>query len=137
MSSPTITLKKVKNSDAKLLYELLAEREPKTFIIHKKMSTYEEHVKFVKSKPYSKWYIIELGNKSVGSISLTHKNEIGIWIKKNMHDKGIGSQALKILMKKNPGLRYLANINPKNRESIRFFEKSGFKLIQYTYELIN
>ena len=28
-----------------------------------------------------------------------------------------------------------ANVNPKNKKSLDFFKKNGFKLIQYTYEL--
>lgn len=100
------------------------------------MPTYDEHIKFVKSNPYSKWYIIKIGARKVGSIYLTKQNEIGIFLIKNLHHKGIGTHALKLLMEKNPGLRYLANISPKNKESINFFKKNGFKLIQYTYELI-
>lgn len=131
-----ITLKRVSLYDAKFLYGLLAEREPKAFIAHKKMPSYKEHLRFVKSFPYSKWYVIKLNKKSVGSISLTKQNEIGIWIKKSVQNKGVGTTALKLLIQKNPNLRYLANINPKNKESINFFKKNGFKLIQYTYEFI-
>jgi RimJ/RimL family protein N-acetyltransferase len=130
------TLKQVNNSDLVFLYDLLKERLPKTFISHKKMPTYEEHVSFVRSKPYSKWYIIKIGARKAGSIYLTKQNEVGIFLKKELQLKGVGTYALEILMEKNPNLRYLANISPKNKESIRFFKKNGFKLIQYTYELI-
>ena len=130
-----ISLKKVKDSDIKFLYELLLEREKQSQISHKKVPSWKEHVKFVKSKPYLHWYIISYGRKKVGSISLTLEHEIGIWIKKEMQQKGIGNQAMKLLIRKNPNLRYLANINPKNKDSIKFFKKNGFKLIQYTYEI--
>ncbi len=130
------TLKQVNSSDLEFLYDLLKERLPKTFISHKKMPTYEEHVSFVKSRPYSKWYVIKIGARKAGSIYLTKQNEVGIFLKKGLQQKGIGTLALEILMEKNPNLRYLANISPKNKESIRFFKKNGFKLIQYTYELI-
>jgi len=36
---------------------------------------------------------------------------------------------------KNPRKRYLANVNPENLKSIRFFKNNGFKRIQYTFEL--
>ena len=71
----------------------------------------------------------------VGSIYITSQNEIGIFIKKSSQDKQIGSIALKKLMEKNKKKRYLANVNPKNKKSIGFFKKYGFRLIQYTYEL--
>jgi RimJ/RimL family protein N-acetyltransferase len=132
-----LSLKKVKKIDAQFLYELLSERDPKTFISHKKMPTWEEHVKFVKSKPYAKWYIIESGTKKIGTILLTFQNEVGIFIKKGTQHKGLGTRALKMLIAENTNLRYLANISPKNKESERFFKKNGFKLIQYTYEITN
>ena len=40
------------------------------------------------------------------------------------------------LIKKNPRKRFLANINPKNKNLISFFKKNDFKLIQYTFEKI-
>ena len=129
-----IILKLVSKSDYRFLYDLLKERNSKINISHKRMPTWEEHVRFVKSKPYSKWYIIYNKDEKIGSILLTSENEVGIFIKNDVQHKGIGSVALQLLIKKNPHLRYLANINPKNKESIEFFKKNNFKLIQYTYE---
>ena len=54
-----------------------------------------------------------------------------------MQDKQIGQRTLELLMEKNPRKRYLANVSPKNKKSIRFFTRNGFKLIQYTFEKIN
>ena len=125
----------INEKDYEFLYKLLLERKQITFISHKKMPTYEEHVKFIESEPYSKWYIIQIDDKKIGSIYLTKENEIGIFLKEDIQRRGIGSNALNELININPGLRYLANINPKNDKSIEFFKKSGFKLIQYTYEL--
>lgn len=99
------------------------------------MPTYTEHVKFILSKPYSKWYVVMYGSKKIGSIYLTKMNEIGIFIKKDFQKSGIGQTTLDLLMKKNPRKRFLANVNPKNKKSISFFKRNGFKLIQYTYEL--
>ena len=128
-------MKEVDEKDVQFLYNLLDERKPVTYISHKKMPTYEEHVNFVKSSPYSKWYIIEVDGERSGSIYLTKQNEIGIFLNEGLQEKGIGSNALNVLIGKNPDLRYLANINPENKKSIKFFKKLGFTLIQYTYEL--
>ena len=130
-----LKLKEVDEKDVQFLYNLLDERKPVTYISHKKMPTYEEHVNFVKSSPYSKWYIIEVDGERAGSIYLTKQNEIGIFHNEGLQEKGIGSNALNVLIGKNPDLRYLANINPENKKSIKFFKKLGFTLIQYTYEL--
>lgn len=130
----TIRIRPVKKSDCLFLYDLLKERDHRVNISHKKMPTFEQHEKFVNSKPYFKWYIIE-SSEDVGSIYLTKDNEIGIFLKKSTQGKGIGEKALKIVMMKHPNYKYLANINPKNKKSIQFFKNNGFKLIQHTYEL--
>ena len=130
-----IKLKPVSKSDYRFLYDLLMERNPRANISHKKMPVYNKHVSFVSAKPYSKWYVIFYGVNKAGSIYLTSQNEIGIFIKKSFQNKQIGNIALRKLIQKNPKKRYLANVNPKNKKSIRFFKNNGFKLIQYTFEL--
>mgnify|MGYP001216295684 FL=1 len=130
-----IDLKKVIKTDYRFLYQILKEREINTNISHKKMPTYNEHIDFVQSKPYSKWYIIYFGRKKVGSVYISKQNEIGIFIKRKFLKKGIGTRVLKIILEKNPKKRFLANINPKNKKSIEFLKKNGFKLLQKTYEL--
>ncbi|MDE2590613.1 MAG: GNAT family N-acetyltransferase [Patescibacteria group bacterium] len=132
-----LRLKSVTKADCPFLYELLHDRDPSVNISHKKMPSYDKHIKFVMSKPYSKWYVIQYDDQKVGSIYLSKQNEIGIFIKKEKQNEGIGGRAMKLLLKKNPRSRYLANVNPKNKKSMSFFKKNGFKLIQYTYELTN
>jgi len=132
----SVKLIKVSNSDLRFLYNLLKERDSRVNISHRMMPTFNEHVKFVLSKPYSNWYIIKYGQKKVGSCYITHPlNEISIHIKKEMQGKNIQQEVLQIIMKKNPKQRYIANVNPSNKKAIRFFKNNGFKLIQYTYEL--
>jgi len=132
-----ISIRSVKKSDSNFLYELLKQRDPKANISHKKMPSFKQHENFIRSKPYSKWYIIQNSKNDVGSIYLSKNNEIGIFLIKKNQNKGIGVNALKLLIEKNPKVRYLANVNPKNKKSIDFFKKNGFKLIQHTYELEN
>lgn len=137
MHTSNLNLKEVTKSDCPFLYEILSERESTTNISHREMPTYENHIKFVMSKPYSKWYIILYDKKKIGSIYLSKQDEIGIFIKKGMQGRGIGMKALKILMDTHPRKRFLANISPRNKKSMQFFKKNGFKLIQYTYEFIS
>ena len=131
-----IELKIIDNKDYEFLFELLAEREPKINISHKKMPTYNEHVEFISSKPYKIWYIILEDKNKIGTIYLSKQNEIGIHLKKDFQKNTGGSVALKLLIEKNPEKRFLANINPSNTVSEKFFKKNGFKLIQHTYEFI-
>ena len=134
-NEPLVKLKTVSKSDYRFLYNLLMERDARANISHKKMPTYNKHVAFVSAKPYSKWYVILYGTNKAGSIYLTSQNEIGIFIKKSFQNKKIGNIVLCRLIQKNPKKRYLANVNPKNTKSIKFFKDNGFKLIQYTFEL--
>ncbi len=134
--SANITLSPISKSDIEFLYELLNERNSKSNISHKKMPTFNQHTKFIISKPYSKWYIIYYNDKKAGSIYLSRQNEIGIHIKKNMPITIIFLSSLKILIKKNPRKQFLANISPSNIYYQNLFKKFGFKIIQYTFEKI-
>lgn len=129
-----IVLKLISKNDHKFLYELLQERELDTNIIQKKMPTYEKHIKFVKSKPYRKWYIILEGIKKVGTIYLAKNNDIGIFITKKNQKRNVGSIALNMFLEKNLKKKYHAKINPKNKKSIKFFQKNKFKPIEYVLE---
>ena len=130
-----ITLKKVTKNDHKFLYELLQSRDSNVNISHRTMPNFEEHKKFVNSKPYNFWYVIIFEKLKIGSIYLSKQNEIGIFISKKHRGKGFGKLALDKLIEMSPDSRYLANVNPKNSKSINFFKNNKFKLIQHTYEL--
>ena len=135
MTNNQIILKLVSKSDYRFLYNLLKERDSRTNISHKKMPTYNEHLEFIKSKPYTKWYIVKHGAQKIASIYLTSQNEIGIFIKKTHQNKNLGGTIMSELIQKNPRGRYLANVSPKNKTSEKFFKFHGFKFIQKTYEL--
>jgi len=132
-----VVLEKVTKADYEFLYELLKMRDTRTNISHKKLQTYDEHIRFVMKKPYNKWYIIKSNDQKVGSIYLSLKDEIGISIKKKFQRKGIGRKAVKLLMEKNPRGRYLVNIAPNNIKQQEFFKKLGFTGLEYIYEIIN
>ena len=130
-----IVLKEVRKSDCLFLYELLSARKPNVNISHKKFPAYIKHVKFVMSKPYSKWYIIYRATEKIGSIYITKQDEIGIHFKEQNLTNKIRSKVLKMIIKKNPRNRYLININPSNTMMKKFLKNEGFELIQHTYEI--
>ena len=134
-NEPLVKLKTISKSDYRFLYNLLMERDARANISHKKMPTYNKHVAFVSAKPYSKWYVILYDTNKAGSIYLSSQNEIGIFIKKSFQGKQLENIALRKMIQKNPKKRYLANVSPQNKKSIRFFKNNGFKLIQHTFEL--
>ena len=130
-----IILKEVKKSDCPFLYELLSERKSHVNISHKKTPTYAKHVKFVMSKPYSKWYVIYHTTEKIGSVYLTKQDEIGIHFKEQNMNNKIRSKVLNMIIKKNLRNRYLININPRNTSLRNFLKNEGFELIQHTYEI--
>lgn len=118
--------------DAVILYKLLGERKPWQSISHKKMPTLDDHWDFVKSEPYRVWYLIQTDDVVAGCIYLTNEREIGISIFEKMKGKGIGSEAVRLMMDLYDGPIY-ANINPLNDASREFFTKMGFVPLQVTY----
>lgn len=120
------------------LYDVLKEREDYQSISHKSMPSYEDHVMFIKSKPYVEWYIIEIKLKRapvpIGAMYITRNREIGISILKKYRRKGHAKNALSMLLDAYGSPLY-ANINPLNKASIALFSGLGFKHIQNTYKL--
>ena len=131
-----IKLNQVTKNDTLFLYDLLKNKDPNANISHKKMPSYDEHVKFVMSKPYTNWYIIEYDKKNVGAIYLSKQDEIGISVNNDYEYDQIVKPALKLLMKLNQRKRYLANTSPKDVRSQEFLLKNGFTGLEYVYEMI-
>ena len=137
----TLSEVNINSYDVFYLYELLKERTPEQSISHKKMPSFRHHELFVKSRPYKAWYVIKniapvhqpgRTNYYIGSVYITDKNEIGLFIAKNHRNYGYGAYALEELMSLHAG-PYYANINPNNKASIEFFKKFGATHIQNTY----
>lgn len=121
-------------SSMHVLYELLGERKPEESISHKRMPTWEEHCDFVRSRPYTAWYIIDIDSEPVGAVYLSRQREVGIGIFKRHRGKGYAKQAITELLEKYPGKVY-ANINPANGPSISLFRSLNFQgPIQVTLE---
>lgn len=135
-----------------LLYDLLKERKPYQNISHKKLPTFRNHVKFVRSRPYKGLYILQdLENRQfVGSIYLGMENNIGLFIFDKFNHKGYGTKALSVLYELYPHVKQMyANVAPNNCASMAFFLNKRFNfhsslicseslaVIQYTYATIN
>ena len=149
----------VRAGAAKFLYELMKERDPEINISHSALPIYDEHLTFIRSRPFRCWYLIEHRAETpeqaaavggyiapvwCGYVSATERNEIGIVLRKAWRGKGIGPVAVAALIAKHDPLpadptkrngRWLANIAPANEHSKHVFQKLGFIEIQRTYAL--
>ncbi len=129
-----IIFNEITELDYRFLFDLLQQRRSDVNISHKKMPTYDEHIEFVNSNPYSKWYIIEIDNEKVGSIYLTKQNEIGVHVFQKFEEIKTYQNIVKEFISKYPKNQFLINISPKNKLYIDFSEELGFKLVRYTFE---
>ena len=128
----------------KTLYRLLSERPPHANISHSSMPSYEEHVMFVNTDPYFKWYMISVDDELVGSVYLTWQNEIGISILKEYNGNGYATDALELFIATHEPLggvpsnragSFIAHIAPENERSKALFERLGFVHVSDTYRL--
>jgi len=120
---------------AAVLYDLLQERPEEASISHREMPAWSDHVCFVASRPYEAWYLIEDDGEFVGSIYLSKRDEIGVFVFRRYQRKGYCRRAVALLMQEHRRDRYLANVNPRNEASTGLFESLGFRHIQNTYEI--
>ena len=125
-----------------VLYKLLQERRPETFVSHETMPTREEHEEFVASITFRYWYLLDTQHGFVGAIEVTELNEIGVSIFKRFQNMGFGRSALALFLKTHEPLpavkakrnaRWLANVATENHGSKLFFRRMGFKPIQETW----
>lgn len=119
-----------------LLYRLLEERTEALSISDKRKPTFSEHAEFVQGRPYLAWYFIcGTGGMVVGSIYISRQREIGISIFREHQRQGHGGAAVRELMRihQDDERPFLANVDPENEASRRFWKSLGFKLHQVTY----
>lgn len=123
------------------LYRVLQSRDTLVNISHRAMPSFDEHVKYVQSRPYAAWYIISAPSPAptptptyIGTIYLTKQNEIGIFLMR-CQGSGNGTAAVKMLMERHGEREYLANIAPHNLWSTAMFRNLGFTPIQITYRI--
>lgn len=126
-----------------ILYSLLLDRPVETHISHQRMPSYDDHERFVRSKPYRFWFLIRVDGEFVGDLHVTELNEIGVFLFERCRGKGYGAQAVKLLMSRYRPLhaipakrvrRWLAHIAPKNDAGASFFRKLGFTLVEQTWQ---
>ena len=71
-----ISFKEVVEEDCDVLFELLKKRAHS--ISHQSIPTKDEHIKFMKTKPYRYWVVVLDGTRPVGSFYLQSDNSIGL-----------------------------------------------------------
>ena len=75
-------------------------------------------------------------NILVGFVQILENNEIGYFLDTEFRNKGIGTEAVSLLMKLNPRDRYFATINNKNDPSKKLIKNLGFSPKATIYEKV-
>ena len=96
-----------------------------------KMPSFEE---FFKNK--IERFVITDGIQLYGFVQILENNEIGYFLDEKFRLRGLGSEAVELLMKFMPRKRYFATINDKNEPSKKLVTKLGFKPKATIYEKI-
>lgn len=142
-----IFIRKLKISDAKDLYENIKDKEvvkwtvniprpyPKDGAVKFIRKT---HYKTKKKKGYTFGIILKEQNKLIGAVDLININwknknaELGYWLGKKYWNKGLMTEAVKLILKfafeQLKLHKVYANLFEKNIGSKNVLEKSGFKL---------
>lgn len=137
----------------RLLWDLLIERPTHANISHNGRPRFEDHERFVDSRPYRAWYLINadlppsgfdrpFGWHYAGAVYATNRNEIGIAVFHRFQRLGLAAHAIRLLVTQLPPLPgiaairtpyYVANVAPENEASHALFESLGCTLAQLTY----
>jgi RimJ/RimL family protein N-acetyltransferase len=81
-------------------------------------------------------FVISDGKISYGFVQILENNEVGYFLDKIYRSKGLGTEAVEILMKIKPRDRYFATINDRNESSKKLVRKLGFIPKATIYEKI-
>ena len=71
-----ISFKEVVKEDCDVLFELLKKRAHS--ISHQSIPTKDEHIRFMKTKPYRYWVVVLEGIRPVGAFYIQSDNSIGL-----------------------------------------------------------
>jgi len=125
-------LRSALEEDHKFIYNLITEfLKMDLSVTFLKMPSFEE---FFKNK--IERFVITDGIQLYGFVQILENNEIGYFLDEKFRLRGLGSEAVELLMKFMPRKRYFATINDKNEPSKKLVTKLGFKPKATIYEKI-
>jgi hypothetical protein len=130
-----IILKRVTKSDIEFLYELLKQRNISHNISHVKTPSLKQHIKFIDSKPYKRWYIIINNKQKIGTIYISKNSEVGIHFKSNQEKNKLLILVLKQFVKFHNEEFFYFNVSTNNKNLNNFFKENSFSLLQLTYKI--
>jgi hypothetical protein len=125
-------LRSANSDDYNFIYKLIEDfLKMDLSVTFLKMPSFEEFFKNNIER-----FVISDGKTLYGFVQILENNEIGYFLEKKYRSKGLGTEAVELLMKINPRDRYFATINDKNKASKKLVINLGFKPKATIYEKI-
>ena len=129
-----------KEFQIEILYKLLKDRVHN--ISHSKVPNYDNHIKFVESHPYRKWYLVKKKRSYVGTFYIKNDNSIGLNL--NNIDKDLVLDCIDYI-KRNfvpretsasmvPNYFYI-NVASTNHKLIKIMDELFFNQLQISYKI--
>ena len=132
-----IELKPCNKDDYKFVYQLVEDMfKTNLNVTYLKLETFEEFVSRAFSSDDIHYIIMNEDEEKIGHVHIMQNNEIGYAVIPQFQNKGIGTEAVKKIMKMHPRERYFLTIHNQNKASIRLAEKNGFQPKGTIYEKI-
>lgn len=124
------------------LYWLLSERDTRESISHSRLPAYADHERFVRSRPFRGWYVIDEG-EWIGAVSVNSLNEIRIHFLPGKRTWERVKEALAAVKEKHPPLEpkpsvragYVLNVSPRDMDMHAALSSIGARVVQNTYAL--
>jgi RimJ/RimL family protein N-acetyltransferase len=138
MTAPCVTLRRARDDDAERLFEWRNDPDAVRFSVSGRPVTADDHERWFstrRDRPQVHIWIAEEKGTPVGQVRVDVTSSIGVVsvaIAAAHRGRGIGSEVLRAMiaeMTAGGGVRILrAFVHPGNPQSIRAFEKVGFRL---------
>ncbi|MFH1393760.1 MAG: GNAT family N-acetyltransferase [Candidatus Micrarchaeota archaeon] len=136
-----ITLRPVRSEDIRTIYEIRNHPQVRKNMFDSDEIAWEKHRSFWEKKlreGKSLCYMVTDGKEDIGLARLDPSGdafEVDILVSPKAQNKGIGSQALALLLEKAPvSSKIIARVKPDNAPSQRIFEKNGFRKKYVAFE---
>ncbi|WP_417829387.1 GNAT family N-acetyltransferase [Thalassospira sp.] len=121
------------------IYQLLGERRHN--ISHRRLPSFEEHMEFIRSKPYRYWFLV-VDEEPIGTFYVQPDNSIGLnlsdvrseWIAEIISFIKLNFIPAKAVPSRVPDYFYV-NIATSNRHMIEEIEKLNLEPLQVSYKL--
>jgi len=136
MEKKICKLREITQDDYQFVYQLVQEFLKTEFsVTFFNLPPFDEFTKTYFKNDYKRYIITNDSNEDLGFVVITKDDEIGYFVSVEHQKKGIGQEAVRLLIEANPRQKYFATIHNDNEASIKLVKNLGFKSKGSIYEM--